>query len=74
MAETERQVEQHLQEHLERLPQNDTASRAVVEQMKADEVSHGETALSLGGIDLPWPVRSAMKLAARVMTTTAHRI
>jgi ubiquinone biosynthesis monooxygenase Coq7 len=74
MAETERQVEQHLQGHLERLPQNDTASRAVVEQMKADEVSHGETALSLGGIDLPWPVRGAMKLAARVMTTTAHRI
>ena len=74
MAETERQVEQHLQGHLERLPQNDTASRAIVEQMKADEISHGDTALNLGGADLPLPVRAAMKLAARVMTTTAHRI
>jgi ubiquinone biosynthesis monooxygenase Coq7 len=74
MAETERQVEQHLQGHLERLPQGDTASRAIVEQMKADEVSHGETALNLGGVELPWPVRTAMRLAARTMTTVAHRI
>ena len=74
MAETERQVEQHLQGHLEKLPASDTASRAIVEQMKADEVSHGEAALELGGVDLPLPVRAAMKLAARVMTSTAHRI
>jgi ubiquinone biosynthesis monooxygenase Coq7 len=74
MAETERQVEQHLQGHLERLPPNDTASRAIVEQMKLDEARHGETALQLGGVDLPLPVRAAMRLAARVMTTTAHRI
>lgn len=74
MAETERQVEQHLEGHLDRLPPSDSASRAIVEQMKADEISHGETALNLGGIDLPLPLRTAMRLAARVMTSTAHRI
>jgi 3-demethoxyubiquinol 3-hydroxylase len=74
MAETERQVEQHLEGHLDRLPASDSASRAIVEQMKADEISHGETALNLGGADLPLPLRTAMRLAARVMTSTAHRI
>lgn len=74
MAETERQVEHHLQGHLERLPASDTASRAIVEQMKIDEASHGQTALQMGGAELPWPVRAAMRMAARVMTTTAHRI
>lgn len=74
MAETEKQVEQHLESHLDRLPAADTTSRAIVEQMKIDEVAHGQTALDLGGVDLPWPVRSAMRMAARVMTTTAHRI
>jgi ubiquinone biosynthesis monooxygenase Coq7 len=74
MAETERQVEQHLQGHLDRLPANDTASRAVVAQMQDDEVRHGQTALQLGGVELPLPLRLAMKLAARVMTTTAARI
>lgn len=74
MAETEKQVEQHLQGHLERLPAADTASRAVIEQMKADEISHAQTAEQLGGVDLPWPVRAAMRAAARVMTSTAHRI
>ncbi len=74
MAETERQVEQHLESHLDRLPTSDSASRAIVEQMKIDEVTHGQTALQLGGVELPAPVRLAMRLAARVMTTTAHRI
>jgi len=74
MAETERQVEQHLQGHLDRLPPSDTASRAIVEQMKVDEVRHGETALDLGGAELPLPVRAAMRMAARVMTSTAHRV
>ncbi len=74
MAETERQVEQHLQGHLDRLPANDSASRAIVAQMQDDEVRHGETALQLGGMELPLPLRMAMKLAARVMTTTAARI
>lgn len=74
MAETERQVEQHLQGHLERLPEGDQASRAIVEQMKEDETQHAETALGHGGADLPLPARWAMRLAARVMTRTAHYI
>jgi 3-demethoxyubiquinol 3-hydroxylase len=72
MAETERQVEQHLQSHLQRLPQNDAASRAIVEQMKNDEAQHAETATIEGGARLPLPARLAMRLAARVMTRTAH--
>jgi ubiquinone biosynthesis monooxygenase Coq7 len=72
MAETERQVEQHLQGHLGRLPEGDAASRAIVEQMKEDEVRHAEAAADLGGGELPFPVRTAMRLAARVMTRTAH--
>jgi 3-demethoxyubiquinol 3-hydroxylase len=74
MAETERQVEQHLQGHLEQLPESDTASRAIVAQMKDDEVRHADAAAELGGAELPFPVRMAMRLAARVMTRTAHYI
>lgn len=74
MAETERQVEQHLQAHLERLPESDVASRAIVAQMKDDEVRHADAATALGGAELPLPVRMAMRLAARVMTRTAHYI
>lgn len=72
MAETEKQVEQHLQGHLDRLPPADEASRAVVEQMRTDEAHHGQTAKALGGVELPLPARLAMRLVARVMTTTAH--
>jgi ubiquinone biosynthesis monooxygenase Coq7 len=72
MAETERQVEQHLEGHLGRLPAADAGSRAVVEQMQADEVRHGQAALALGGTELPLPARLAMRAAAKVMTTTAH--
>jgi ubiquinone biosynthesis monooxygenase Coq7 len=74
MAETERQVEQHLDSHLERLPPDDSASRVVLEQIKADEVQHAERALGQGGAALPLPARWAMRLAARVMTTTARYI
>lgn len=74
MAETERQVEAHLDGHLDRLPHEDVASRAVVEQMKADEVEHANTASDLGGAELPLPLRLAMRVAAKVMTSTAHRI
>jgi 3-demethoxyubiquinol 3-hydroxylase len=74
MAETERQVEQHLDSHLERLPETDLRSRAVIEQMKADEVQHADGADARGGVPLPLPARWAMRLAAKVMTTTAHRI
>jgi ubiquinone biosynthesis monooxygenase Coq7 len=74
MAETEKQVGQHLRGHLDRLPAADEASRAVVTQMEEDEARHGHTALQLGGAELPWPARIAMKAVAKVMTTTAHRI
>jgi ubiquinone biosynthesis monooxygenase Coq7 len=74
MAETERQVEQHLQGHLEQLPERDAASRAIVAQMKDDEVRHADEATALGGAALPLPVRMAMRLAARVMTRTARYI
>jgi ubiquinone biosynthesis monooxygenase Coq7 len=72
MAETERQVEQHLDGHLERLPESDLRSRAVIEQMKADEVEHADGADARGGVPLPLPARWAMRAAAKVMTTTAH--
>ncbi|RYF50324.1 MAG: 2-polyprenyl-3-methyl-6-methoxy-1,4-benzoquinone monooxygenase [Comamonadaceae bacterium] len=74
VAETEKQVEAHLDSHLNRLPPDDTASRAVVEQMKEDEARHAAKAWSAGARDLPVPVKGLMRLASRVMTTVAHRI
>lgn len=74
MAETERQVENHLAGHLNRLPAADERSRAVVAQMMADEAAHASTAVRLGGVELPLPIRAGMRLAARVMTKTAHYI
>lgn len=74
VVETERQVSAHLQSHLERLPAEDLASRAVVAQMQADEERHAEDALQAGAMELPAPVRGLMRLAAKVMTTTAHHI
>ena len=74
VVETERQVEQHLASHLDRLPAADNASRAIVEQMKVDELRHAELAEQTGAIRLPAPVRWLMRGAARVMTSTAHRI
>lgn len=74
LVETERQVEAHLASHLERLPEADVASRAVVAQMKADEAAHADMALAAGGASLPPPVRWLMRGAAKVMTTTAHYV
>jgi ubiquinone biosynthesis monooxygenase Coq7 len=74
VAETERQVERHLQSHLERLPPADAASRAIVEQMKTDEAQHAAGAEAAGAAPLPAPVQQAMRLAARVMTATAHHV
>ena len=74
VVETERQVEAHLASHLQRLPEVDAASRAVVAQMKDDEARHADQALAAGGAPMPAPVRWLMKLAARVMTRTAHVI
>jgi ubiquinone biosynthesis monooxygenase Coq7 len=74
LVETERQVEAHLQSHLDLLPAGDHASRAIVAQMKEDEAAHAAMAQQAGGIALPAPVRGLMKAAAKVMTTTAHYI
>ena len=74
MAETERQVEHHLQSHLQSLPQADAASRAIVEQMKADEARHGLEAWQQGARALPAPVTGLMRLMSRLMTTVAYRI
>jgi demethoxyubiquinone hydroxylase (CLK1/Coq7/Cat5 family) len=72
VAETERQVEQHLDTHLGQLPAADERSRAILEGMRADEQAHGELARRAGGVDLPRPVQLAMQLASRVMTGTAR--
>ena len=74
VVETERQVEAHLASHLQRLPEGDAASRAVVAQMKDDEARHADQALAAGAAPMPAPVRWLMKSAARVMTRTAHVI
>ena len=74
VIETERQVEAHLASHLERLPEGDQSSRAIVSQMKEEEARHAEEARALGGVDLPAPVRGLMRLAAKVMTRTAHHL
>ena len=74
VVETERQVEQHLAGHLERLPANDLRSRAIVAQMKDDERRHGDAAERAGATALPAVVRLAMRAAAKVMTVTAQRI
>ncbi len=72
LAETERQVGQHLQSHLARLPQQDEKSRAVVSQMVVDETQHAQMATELGGAELPLPVKQLMKMASGVMTRTSY--
>ncbi len=74
LSETERQVEGHLAGHLDRLPEADAKSRAVVERMREDESTHARTAMESGGAELPYPVRSAMKLTSRVMTGTTYYV
>ena len=74
LAETERQVEGHLEGHLDRLPPQDEKSRAVLEQMKDDEARHARAAIEHGAAELPAPVKLAMKLGSRVMTRTSFWI
>ena len=74
LAETERQVESHLDGHLQKLPEADIKSRAVVEQMKSDEAQHAQTAIAHGAAPLPMPVKRAMRFAAEFMRQTAHRV
>lgn len=72
LAETEAQVEHHLEGHLDELPPDDRRSRAVVLQMRDDEQRHGAMGRSLGATELPYPVKLAMKAASKVMTRTAY--
>jgi ubiquinone biosynthesis monooxygenase Coq7 len=72
LAETERQVEAHLQRHLERLAPQDVKTRAIVEQMKSDEAAHARTAYALGASELPEPVKRAMRLSSRLMTEASY--
>lgn len=72
LAETERQVESHLTDHLARLPAPDVRSRAVLEQMRNDESRHAQTARRLGAAELPAPVRAMMRVASRLMTRSAY--
>ena len=72
LAETERQVEQHLSGHLDKLPPSDERTRALVEAMRADEARHRATALRLGAAELPPPVKLGMRLASGVMTRVAY--
>lgn len=72
VAETERQVVDHLDEHLEHLPENDERSRAILEKMKEDELKHGSTALAAGGAELPATIKGLMGLVSKVMTRGAY--
>ena len=74
VAETERQVESHLDEHLEQVPADDRRTRAILEQMRADEIEHGRKAMDHGGMLLPGPVRGLMQLTAKIMTKSVYRI
>ncbi len=72
ITETEKQVESHLSDHLQRLSPADAASRAILEQMQVDEIRHGEKAAALGGTSLPLPLRLAMRLSSRLMTHSSY--
>lgn len=74
VSETERQVEGHIDSHLDRLPDDDLRSRAILEVMKHDEVAHGDRARAAGGVELPEPVKRAMRNTSRVMTVTSYWI
>ena len=74
VVETERQVEAHLADHLQRLPPDDQRSRLILAQMQADEARHGQAARAAGGADLPTPLPGLMALASRVMKAVAYRV
>lgn len=74
VLETERQVEDHLDAHLAEIPLQDARSRAILEQMKADEIHHAQVARAAGGVELPAPARAAMRLASRLMTRSVYWI
>jgi ubiquinone biosynthesis monooxygenase Coq7 len=74
LAETEKQVTAHLDGHLQQLPKHDQATRAIVEQMRTDEIRHSEGAMKRGGVELPDPVKKVMQMTAKVMTSVSYRV
>lgn len=74
LSETEHQVGGHLQSHLQKLPEHDAKSRAVVQQMYTDEIGHSEMAKEMGGAELPTPVKAVMQATSKVLTQAAYRI
>lgn len=74
VAETEHQVVRHLEDHLQKLPAQDSQSKAILEQMKVDELEHATTALAAGGAELPLPVKGMMAVMSKVMTSTVYYI
>jgi ubiquinone biosynthesis monooxygenase Coq7 len=74
VAETERQVEKHLEEHIAQVPPEDRKTRAILEQMKSDEIEHATKAVASGGVELPEPVKLAMALTSKIMTRSVYHI
>jgi ubiquinone biosynthesis monooxygenase Coq7 len=74
LAETEHQVVEHLQSHLQQLPDEDERSRAILQQMQVDEARHATTAIDNGASELPAPVKKLMRTMSKVMTTAAYRV
>lgn len=74
VSETEKQVENHLESHLQKLPQEDHRSRAIVDQMRVDEIEHGQAAKDAGGVPLPQPIQKMMQMMSKIMTSTAYKI
>lgn len=74
VSETEKQVENHLESHLQKLPQEDHRSRAIVDQMRIDEIEHGQAAKDAGGVPLPQPIQKMMQVMSKIMTSTAYKI
>ena len=74
VIEVEKQVEDHLQEHLEQIPDNDIKTIAILEQMKADEIRHGKNARNAGGVDLPIPIKKTMTAMSKFMKFLVYRI
>lgn len=72
VAETEKQVEKHLDSHLQQVPESDKKTRVILEQMKTDEIEHGDKAKKQGGAELPEPIKKAMELTSKVMTESVY--
>lgn len=74
VSETEKQVENHLQDHLDQVPPEDQRTRVILEQMKEDEIEHGQKARTHGGVDLPGPIKGMMQLTSKLMTKSVYHL